>query len=651
LRWNAFLTRFISEPAENASAPTFALPEEMEESAEQVRFSIASVLALHAQLKQSVLAMPASQAIEAIIQATDPTHAGLPDANERAHRLRAVLTLLRVARSKQALLPSPGGLAALLAYIDEMLKLDPALRDLRSSQIDDDAGEEWQQPEAELAASEDVPSSPEGRVQVLTAHASKGLEFGTVIIPRITPPHGYCTTQRRDEDGGLPAGLLAFGEGAPITADELAAREADESRRVFYVAITRAKDRLVLLSQKRKGRSKSSNHYFQELADASASLPVLVASASAGFDAADASGELRETSLAAAGVTPRDAAQRKQSLMQQLRAQLARAIEYVLSGGARGSSVSPEDLFEQARAIASPDPVAAAMALGPKHAAFVRSVQDVLAATSSSRGPAMRVPRGPLQLSYSSIHEYQYCPRCWYVKHVLNMPQPESKVALVGTVTHSALEAFYRAWSEADAEGATLPGLSQLLSFAAKQWQDAHRTAGALQSSLVEADLAHVRALLSNCWEKLHRPTDHVLETELSSNFPLEVDGMTHTMVFKIDRVDQLSDAGFRVIDYKTGRPKKQYLSPEPTDLQLGIYAMGLQHLYPGTDLAACSGEYWLLETAQRGAIRFSDLDIPSIKADIDDAVRSMLSGKFARSKKDCDGLCDILPESIVIGH
>lgn len=76
-------------------------------------------------------------------------------------------------------------------------------------------------------------------VQVLTAHKAKGLEFGVVAIVGCAEPK--FPLQRRREPLELPAELLP---------EELSGGDPHmmEERRLFYVAMTRAKDQLILTS-------------------------------------------------------------------------------------------------------------------------------------------------------------------------------------------------------------------------------------------------------------------------------------------------------------------------------------------------------------------------------------------------------------------
>lgn len=86
------------------------------------------------------------------------------------------------------------------------------------------------------------PPKRESGVQLLTMHASKGLEFDTVFLPE-------CN------EGKIPA------EKAKTNA------QMEEERRMFYVAMTRAKRRLVLFFQNKKTGKEAPSRFLKPLLD------------------------------------------------------------------------------------------------------------------------------------------------------------------------------------------------------------------------------------------------------------------------------------------------------------------------------------------------------------------------------------------------
>ena len=80
-------------------------------------------------------------------------------------------------------------------------------------------------------------TDPADAVAVLTVHKAKGLEFPVVFLPGLVA--GRFPLSGRGEPLALPGGL---GRGEPPTAETFLAEE----RRLFYVACTRARRRLVV---------------------------------------------------------------------------------------------------------------------------------------------------------------------------------------------------------------------------------------------------------------------------------------------------------------------------------------------------------------------------------------------------------------------
>ncbi|MCE7975249.1 MAG: ATP-dependent helicase, partial [Leptolyngbya sp. PLA1] len=209
--------------------------------------AVARAAALWASLREEVAGLKGEEAIWRIMVATDPAHADLLPGRDRAVRVKALVALLALARDKQPRLSPPGDLGSLLSHLDELR----ALRDLRLSPGFGDADED----ESREAGDEEG----QGRVQLMTAHSAKGLEFHTVFVPKVAPGHGFPKTSKVDEEWRPPAGL----DDRPEVAAAGSAR-LEEERRLFYVACTRAQRRLVLMAKKNKKPS-TSTHYLEEL--------------------------------------------------------------------------------------------------------------------------------------------------------------------------------------------------------------------------------------------------------------------------------------------------------------------------------------------------------------------------------------------------
>lgn len=174
-----------------------------------------------------------TEILEEILAGTDFTATLLLtfQGEQKAANLRKLVEL-----SRSFAQPGEGSLRRFINHLDDLVAREPT--------------------EAEAVIS----AEGEDVVRLMTVHQSKGLEFPVVFVPELgaaTPVDG-APVQFDEELGVGMRTSLPGGEPAPSLAhDAIArlrrAREAAEQKRLLYVAVTRARDHLVLSGEGKGG--------------------------------------------------------------------------------------------------------------------------------------------------------------------------------------------------------------------------------------------------------------------------------------------------------------------------------------------------------------------------------------------------------------
>ena len=392
---------------------------------------------------------------------------------------------------------------------------------------------------------EAVQPAPVDSVKLMTVHMAKGLEFPMVAVAGLSagtgkdgsPKYGIFPDARvadprraqgfpyelREDAGHLPR----FAGNARAFRAELEARALEDERRLFYVAITRAKQLLVLTAawwyQGSEKTPKGPGPFWSEAAGHPA-VEVLVRADQ------PATSPLTER-LRARVSWPPDARRPEDERDPVFPEGLAGAVE--LERAEPGA-------LEQRVPLGQADAFQAATAAGRHllHAARF--------------GPAAPAVAPPRILSVSQVLTYARCPRDFYWSVVRPLPTAPKPAARLGAVVHRLLERRARSLPDlldADDLGADRPG-----GVAAPDLVErASRNFAATRYADLPPPDAEVGVILRiGLW---------VVRGRIDAIFGLHTPGAA---------------AAVELVDWKTGRQADQ--AAEGLD-QLAIYALALRHL------------------------------------------------------------------------
>ncbi|HYX77799.1 MAG TPA: ATP-dependent DNA helicase [Solirubrobacterales bacterium] len=213
---------------------------------------------------------------------------------------------------------------------------------------------------------------------------------------------------------------------------------------------------------------------------------------------------------------------------------------------------------------------------------------------ASRREPSLEqfIPRHGegLALSASDIDLYRTCPLKYKFARVFAIPQEPTINQRFGILIHQVLERFHGEALRAEAFGERAAGtragsLDRLLSLFEAGWR---RTGfGSSDDELQYRDRA-VAALVRYHERHLRSETKPVW---LERGFAFTIG--PHRLRGRVDRVDELPEGGYELIDYKTGERR----SAPGEDVQLALYRLGAREAWR---LEAELGSYWYVLEDER---------------------------------------------------
>jgi DNA helicase II / ATP-dependent DNA helicase PcrA len=461
-------------------------------------------------------------------------------------------------------------------------------------------------------------------VRVMPLERTKGLEFARVYVVGLNA--GAVP-------GSAPAGSPAVptGVGAPTPSHE------EESRRLLYVAMTRATDDLVLArpAATEDGDARPSPFY----EDARAVLDAAeqehgeeLFGPAEGLQATyrmiqdevleeawRAGGKLREPRL---------------DTYVDVNRAVARFLELVkLAGLIQGSGEEPvsdaltavNDLLDQAispeQRSSLHDSGLDAYLLDEEGAAKRR--RELIAKRDEPSLEAFLPRRGEgLALSATDIQLYRTCPLKYKFARVFGIPQETTINQRFGIVIHQVLERYHGQQPPTEGPMDTTPGsgepggLERLMSLFAVAW----RRSGFGESD----DELQFREKAIDALRRYHarEVASGSQPRWVERKFDFRIG--PHHLRGRVDRVDELPSGGYELIDYKTGDPKPA--RELQSDVQLAIYRLAAREAWR---LEGAAGSYWYVLADEKVAVGGSPDDLERVEGVVLEVGEGILGQDF----------------------
>lgn len=223
--------------------------------------------------------------------------------------------------------------------------------------------------------------------------------------------------------------------------------------------------------------------------------------------------------------------------------------------------------------------------------------------------------RPPMEMSFSRISTYRFCPWKYKLVYVDGMRTPPTPQISLGLTVHRALEEFHKG------DGKTL---DELLEVYDRVWVNEGFTDPQQTVHFYEKG----EKMLCGYFDWFQLRKSQVVAIEREFRFPVG----RRMLRGIIDRIDKLPDDTYEVIDYKTHAEMWEQEKID-SDLQLTLYAMGCEQIVKAP--AAALSYYFLAHNKVVTTTR-SKLQVEDAVREIEEVASKIEKGDFTPDTKKC---------------
>lgn len=239
----------------------------------------------------------------------------------------------------------------------------------------------------------------------------------------------------------------------------------------------------------------------------------------------------------------------------------------------------------------------------------------------------------PKQFSFSQLTTFERCPLEYKFIYILKMPTEDSPAAVFGRVLHCALRQFFLPLLDSAFQPslfgdkkieAEAVSLKTLLGYFSDYWTDngyADRKQADEYKARGQKMLAEFHATLGQEQPKI---------VFLEKKFTLQLG--QYTLAGTIDRVDQLPDGSYEIIDYKTGEPKKKLEYKDKR--QLLLYQAALEEIF---NFKVSALSFYYLKNGERLSFTAKPGELEKVKNEMIGLIEEIKHSDFKpRKNADC---------------